>query len=307
VSRAEEFERLRPLLFSIAYRILGSVSEAEDAVQETWLRYEAFPAQPTSAKAFLSAVVTRISIDVLRSARVRREQYVGQWFPEPLLTDPYQDPERSAELADSVSMAALLLLERLSPLERAVFVLREVFGFGFGEVASAVGRSEAACRQLAVRARRHMDAGRPRFEADRRERDELAARFFDALAEGDVEGLRELLAADASLVGDGGGKAPQLARSIIGAGHVARVLTSIFPWLVRIEVTLEPHEVNGQPGAIFRDRDGKVLYTLTLDVLDGQIQTIRSVSNPDKLRHLGPVADAWAISREVNQARRPKD
>ena len=307
MSRAEEFERLRPLLFSIAYRILGSVSEAEDAVQETWLRYEAFPTQPTSAKAFLSAVVTRISIDVLRSARVRREEYVGQWFPEPLLTDPYQDPERSAELADSVSMAALVLLERLSPLERAVFVLREVFGFGFAEVASAVGRSEAACRQLAVRARRHMDAGRPRFEADRRERDELAARFFDALAEGDVEGLRELLAADASLVGDGGGKAPQLARSIIGAGHVARVLTSIFPWLVRIEVTLEPHEVNGQPGAIFRDRDGKVLYTVTLDVLDGQIQTIRSVSNPDKLRHLGPVADAWAISREVNQARRPRD
>jgi RNA polymerase sigma-70 factor (ECF subfamily) len=307
VSRAEEFEQLRPLLFSIAYRILGSVSEAEDAVQETWLRYQAFPAQPRSAKAFLSAVVTRISIDVLRSARVRREEYVGPWFPEPLLTDPYQDPERSAELADSVSMAALLLLERLSPLERAVFVLREVFGFGFGEVASAVGRSEAACRQLAVRARRHMDAGRPRFEADRRERDELAARFFDALAEGDVEGLRELLAADASLVGDGGGKAPQLARSIIGAGHVARVLTSVFPWLVRIEVTLEPHEVNGQPGAIFRDRDGKVLYALTLDVLDGQIQTIRSVSNPDKLRHLGPVADAWAISREVNQARRPQD
>jgi RNA polymerase sigma-70 factor (ECF subfamily) len=307
VSRAEEFERLRPLLFSIAYRILGSVSEAEDAVQETWLRYQAYPAQPTSAKAFLSAVVTRISIDVLRSARVRREEYVGQWFPEPLLTDPYQDPERSAELADSVSMAALLLLERLSPLERAVFVLREVFGFGFGEVAAAVGRSETACRQLAVRARRHMDAGRPRFDADRREREELAARFFDALREGDVEGLRELLAADASLVGDSGGKAPQLARGVSGAGNVARVFTSLFPWLVRIEVTLEPHEVNGQPGAIFRDRDGKVLYALTLDVLDGQIQTIRSVINPDKLRHLGPVADAWAISREVNQARRPKD
>ena len=131
MTRAEEFEELRPLLFSIAYRILGSVSEAEDAVQETWLRYAASPAQPASAKAFLSAVVTRISIDVLRSARVRREEYVGPWFPEPLLTDPYQDPERSAELADSVSMAALLLLERLSPLERAVFVLREVFGFGF--------------------------------------------------------------------------------------------------------------------------------------------------------------------------------
>ena len=310
MSGAEKFEewaQLRPLLFAIAYRILGSVSEAEDAVQETWLRYQASPVQPTSAKAFLSATVTRISIDVLRSARVRREQYVGQWFPEPLLTDPYQDPERSAELADSVSMAALLLLERLSPLERAVFVLREVFGFGFPEIAPAVGRSEAACRQLAVRARRHMDAGRPRFEADRRGREELAARFFGALAEGDVDGLRELLAADVQLVGDGGGKAPALARSIIGADKVARVLASFFPWLVRVEVTLEQREVNGQPGAIFRDRDGKVLTTVMLDVLDGQIQTIRSVQNPDKLGHVGPVADAWAVVREVNQARRPKD
>ncbi len=248
--------------------------------------------------------MTRISIDVLRSARVRREEYVGQWFPEPLLTDPYEDPERSAELADSVSMAALLLLERLSPLERAVFVLREVFGFSFPEVASAVGRSEAACRQLAVRARRHMDAGRPRFEADRQEQEELTARFFDALREGDVEGLRALLAADVQLVGDGGGKAPQFARSIIGAGNVARLLASIFPWLVRIDVTLEPHEVNGRPGAIFRDRDDKVLFTLAFDVLDGQIQAIRSVINPDKLKHVGPVADAWAVAREVNQARR---
>jgi RNA polymerase sigma-70 factor (ECF subfamily) len=307
VTRAGEFEELRPLLFSIAYRILGSVSEAEDAVQETWLRYEASPATPASAKAFLSAVVTRISIDVLRSARVRREEYVGQWLPEPLLTDPYGDPERSAELADSVSMAALLLLERLSPLERAVFVLREVFGFSFPEVASAVGRSEAACRQLAVRARRHVDAGRPRFEADRSERDKLAARFFDAIREGDVGGLQELLAADVQLVGDSGGKAPALARSIVGAERVARVLASILPWLVRIDVTLEPREVNGQPGTIFRDRDNKVLFTWTLDVLDGQIQTIRSVSNPEKLGHLGPVADAWAIAREANQARRRTD
>jgi RNA polymerase sigma-70 factor (ECF subfamily) len=307
VTRAEEFEELRPLLFSIAYRILGSVSEAEDAVQETWLRWQASPVQPASVKAFLSAVVTRISIDVLRSARVRRETYVGSWFPEPLLSDPYEDPERSAELADSVSMAALLLLERLSPLERAVFVLREVFGFSFAEVASAVGRSEAACRQLAARARRHMDTGRPRFEADRREREELAARFFGALADGDVEGLRELLAADVQLAGDGGGKVPQFARVITGAGHVARVLASAFARLVRIGVTLEPHEVNGQPGAILRDRDGNVLITLALDVLDGQIQAIRSVSNPDKLGHVGPVADAWAVSREVNQARRLTD
>ena len=307
MTRAGEFERLRPLLFSIAYRILGSVSEAEDAVQETWLRYAASPTQPTSTKAFLSAVVTRVSIDVLRSARFRREEYVGPWFPEPLVTDPYEDPQRSAELADSVSMAAMLLLERLTPLERAVFVLREVFGFGFPEIASAVERSEAACRQLAVRARRHVEAGRPRFEADRREREKLAAQFFGALREGDVDGLRDLLAADVQLAGDSGGKTPALARTIIGAEKVARTLASFLPWLVRIDVTLEPREVNGQPGAIFRDRDHKVLFTLTLDVLDGQIQTIRSVSNPDKLRHVGPVADAWAIAREANQARRRTD
>ena len=219
----------------------------------------------------------------------------------------YEDPERSAALADSVSMAALLLLERLSPLERAVFVLREVFGFSFPEIASAVGRSEAACRQLAVRARRHMDAGRPRFEADRRERDELASRFFDALRDGDVDGVRELLAADVQMVGDGGGKAPALPRSVIGAENVARVLASIFPLLAKIDARVEQREVNGQPGAILRDRDDKVVGTLTLDLLEGQIQTIRAVANPDKLGHVGPVADAWAIAREVKQARRPTD
>jgi RNA polymerase sigma-70 factor (ECF subfamily) len=307
MTRGNEFEELRPLLFAIAYRILGSVAEAEDAVQETWLRYESSPTQPTSTKAFLSAVVTRLSIDVLRSARVRRETYVGPWLPEPLLADPYEDPARSAELADSLSMAALVLLERLTPLERAVFVLREVFGFGFPEIASAVGRSEAACRQLAVRARRHVDAGRPRFEADRRERKELTARFFAALREGDIDGLRELLAADVQMVGDGGGKAPQLARAISGAENVARVLASAFTLLARIRARVEPREVNGQPGAILRDRDGRVAGTLTLDVLGGRIQTIRSVVNPDKLGHLGPVADAWAVAREVKQARRQND
>ena len=237
MTRAEEFEQLRPLLFSIAYRILGSVSEAEDAVQESWLRYDASPTEAISAKAFLSAVVTRISIDVLRSGRRRRESYVGSWFPEPLLTDPYEDPQRSAELADSLSMAALLLLERLSPLERAVFVLREVFAFGFADVSSAIGRPEASCRQLAVRARRHMDAGRPRFEADRQEQQELAARFFDALRDGDVESLQELLAADVQMIGDSGGKAPQLARAIVGADNVARLMGSYFPRLVLIDVT----------------------------------------------------------------------
>ncbi|WP_399082270.1 RNA polymerase sigma-70 factor [Streptomyces sp. BBFR2] len=304
MSKVEEFEELRPLLFSLAYRILGSVGEAEDAVQETWLRFDGAATRPASVKAYLSAAVTRIAIDVLRSARVRREAYVGPWFPEPLLSDPYQDPERSAELADSLSMAALLLLERLSPPERAVFVLREVFGFGFDEVAAAVERSPAACRQLLVRARRHMADGRPRFAAVRAEQEELASRFFAALREGDVDGLRELLATDVTMIGDGGGKAPQLARAVIGAEKVARLLGSVFPWMSRVGVVLEPHEINGHPGAVFRTGDGKVLHTLVLDVLDGRVQTVRGVLNPDKLRHLGPVADAWSVDREMRRLRR---
>ncbi|MET0866310.1 MAG: RNA polymerase sigma-70 factor [Nakamurella sp.] len=304
MTRVEEFEELRSLLFAIAYRILGSVTEAQDAVQESWLRFAALPTRPTSTKAFLSAVITRISIDVLRSARVRREDYVGQWLPEPLLSDPYADPERSAELADSVSMAALLLLERLSPLERAVFVLRDVFGFGFPEIADAVGRSEPACRQLTVRARRHMAVGRPRFAADRRKHQVLASRFFAALRDGDVAGVRDLLAADVQLIGDGGGKAPAFARTLVGADNVARVLAINFPLLSRIDAALEPHAVNGQPGAVVRDRNGKVAGTLTLDVLDGRVSTIHVVINPDKLRHIGPVADAWAINDEVKLARR---
>ena len=307
MTRSDEFEELRPMLFAIAYRLLGSVAEAEDAVQESWLRFEASPVQPVSPKAYLSAVVTRISIDVLRSARVRRETYVGEWFPEPLLDDPYEDPQRSAELADSVSMAALLLLERLTPLERAVFVLREVFAFPYPEVAAAVGRSEAACRQLAVRARRHVDLGRPRFDADRRERDELAARFFDALRDGDIDGLRELLAADVQMVGDGGGKAPAFARAVVGAENVARVLATAFPAMAAIEATVERREVNGQPGAVLRDRSDRVIGTMSLDVLDGRIQTIRSVANPDKLAHVGPVADAWAVARAMKDSRRTRE
>ncbi|MFG3346636.1 RNA polymerase sigma-70 factor [Streptomyces sp. NPDC048018] len=302
--RTEEFQELRPLLFSIAYRILGSVGEAEDAVQETWLRYAASATRPVSPKAFLSTTVTRISIDVLRSARVRREEYVGQWLPEPLLSDPYEDPERAAELADSVSTAALLLLERLSPLERAVFVLREVFAFGFPDVAEAVGRSEAACRQLAVRARKHMQEGRPRYEAGREEREELAARFFQALREGEVGELRALLSADAQLVGDGGGKAPQLARVVVGADPVSRLLASYFAVLDSVAVTLETREVNGGPGAVFRDRDGRVLTTWTLDMADGHVRSVHSVVNPEKLGHLGPVGDGWAIAEEVKRARR---
>ncbi len=304
MTKVDEFEELRPLLFSIAYRILGSVGEAEDAVQETWIRYDATTTQPESVKAFLSTTVSRIAIDVLRSARVRRETYQGPWLPEPLLDDPYTDPARSAELADSMSMAALLILERLSPLERSVFVLRDVFAFGFDDVAATTGRSEAACRQLLVRARRHVREGRPRFDVDRHQQQELASRFFAALTAGDVDGLQSLLAADVQLVGDGGGKAPQLAREVAGAANVARLLATVYPLMGQAGIVLDRREINGQPGAILRDADGRVLHILTLDLLDGQIQAVRSVINPDKLGHLGPVADAWAVDREVRRLRR---
>lgn len=304
MARTEEFIALRPLLFAIAYRILGSVSEAEDSVQETWLRYESTTTEPASVKSFLSAVVTRISIDVLRSARVRREEYTGTWLPEPLLDDPYDDPERSAELADSVSVAALLLLERLSPLERAVFVLRDVFGFDFAEVAETVDRAEPACRQLAVRARRHMAEGRPRFDADRRERDELTSRFIEAFREGDVDGLAELLAADVQVIGDGGGKAPAFARPVAGKDNVLRVFAAFADRLPGTGLLFEIHEVNHQPGMVMRTADRHVVGVMAFDVLGGHIQTVRAVINPDKLTHLGPVADAWAVHEQTMRARR---
>jgi len=305
------FEELRGLLFSISYRILGSVSEAEDAVQETWLRYEAADVEPESLRSWLATVVTRISIDVLRSARARREAYVGPWFPEPLLTDELAeepavlegDPARAAELADSVSMAALLLLERLSPLERAVFVMHEVFGFSYADVATAVGRSEAACRQLGTRARRHMAEGRTRFEADRRKREELADRFFAALAGGEVDALRSLLAADVHAVNDSGGVAGGTGGTF-GALQAARILVATIPTLLAAGASLQRREVNGQPGAVILDPEDRVLGTWSLEILDGQVVGIRSVTSPEKLAHLGPVGDLDAMRRRWQEARR---
>lgn len=300
----ETFESLRPLLFSIAYRITGSVAESEDVVQDAWERYARVTDTIDSPRSFLSAVVTRLSIDVLRSARRRREEYVGQWFPEPLLSDPYEDPERTAELADSVSMATLLLLERLTPLERAVFVLREVFDFEFAEIAAAVGRSPQACRQLASRARQHVRAGRPRFVADRAEQAELAGRFFGALREGDVDTLRDLLVADVQLVGDDGGKAPHWGSGIVGADNVVRVLTTLLPAFAAVGGTVDQHELNGAPGAILRDGAGRVVNTWTLEIAEDRVQTIRTMINPDKLGHVGEVADAWAVVRQTLDRRR---
>src|SRR5581483_3666396 len=250
---AEDYEDLRPLLFSIAYRMLAGVAEAEDIVQEAFLRYqraldESAPIE--SPKAYLSAVVTRLAIDHLRSARRRKETYVGQWLPEPLLTDDAApDGARDAETADTLSMAFLLLLERLSPVERAVFLLHDVFDYGYGEIAEIVGRSEGNCRQLAVRARRHVEEHKPRFEASREERERLAARFFDAIGEGDMDGLVELLAADVVVYGDGGGKVTSWPQPIVGRERVARLLLGLGRQAAGLGVAFRRAEVNGQPGA----------------------------------------------------------
>jgi RNA polymerase sigma-70 factor (ECF subfamily) len=300
---AEELAELRPLLFSIAYRMLGSVTEAEDVVQEAFLRYQRAVGDGTeveSLKAYLSAVVTRLAIDELRSARNRRETYVGEWLPEPVLTDG-DDPARVAEEADSLSMAFLLLLERLSPVERAVFLLHDVFAFDYDEIGSIVDKSSANCRQLASRARRHIEAEKPRYESSKRERDELAARFFAAMTEGDIDDLVTTLAEDVVVYGDGGGKAPQWSRPIVGRERVSSLFAGLGRQLRALEVTLELRDVNGQPGAMVRTRNGELVNVFVLDIFADAVQTVRSVINPDKLRHLGPVADARALVREARR------
>ncbi len=313
MSTADVYQRLRPLMFSIAYRMLGSVSEAEDIVQEAFLRYhraESGPAGVDSPKAFLSAVTTRLCIDQLRSARARREAYLGEWLPEPLLTDdPLRagvaaaDPESLAEQADSLSMAFLLLLERLSPVERAVFLLRDVFGYGYDEVARIVGKSEGNCRQLALRARRHVGEGQPRFEASRSKREELAARFFEAVGDGDMDGLVAMLAEDAVVYGDSGGTPPSWPRPIAGRDHVGRLLVALAEQIRQTGVVIRPAEINGQPGALFLDPAGRLVNVFVLDIADGQVQTVRSVINPDKLRHLGPLADVADLRSRLRPPR----
>jgi RNA polymerase sigma-70 factor (TIGR02957 family) len=300
----EEFDdELRPSAFAIAYRMLGSVSEAEDVVQEGFLRLHRAREggeRIESPRAYLSTVVSRLSLDHLRSARVRRETYVGEWLPEPLVASADDDPARKAEMADSLSLAFLVLLESLSPEQRAAFLLREVFDEPYDRIAEIVGTSEQNARQLAARARRHVEERRPRFEASREQREELATRFFAAAEEGDLQGLEELLAHDVVLHGDGGGKAPAIARAVHGRTRVVRILTA---GLGRLETrlggfTLRREDVNGQPGALFFDREGGLIGVMILDIAEGQIQGVSSIVNPDKLRHLGPVADLRALLRE---------
>jgi RNA polymerase sigma-70 factor (ECF subfamily) len=309
---AAVFESLRPLLFSIAYRMLGSVAEAEDMVQEAFLRYHRAVAdhgEPDSPKAYLSAVVTRLCIDELRSARARRESYVGEWLPEPLLTgpgslgQPVVDPADEAEQADSLSMAFLLLLERLTPLERAVFLLHDVFGYGYDETAGIVGRSATACRQLARRARQHVDAGRPRFDVAASERDELAERFFAAVGNGDMDGLLGLLATDVEVHGDNGGMQPSWRRPLAGREHVGKLLATLGNQLRHARGSFRRAEVNGQPGALLFAEDGSLIAVLTIDVVGGEVQTVRSVISRSKLGHLGPLADIPSLIEERRRGR----
>jgi RNA polymerase sigma-70 factor (TIGR02957 family) len=299
--REQLLDELRPVAFAIAYRMLGSVSEAEDVVQEALLRvHQALDSgeRIASPQAFVATIATRLAIDELRSARARRERYVGEWLPEPIITDGVDDPARHAETADSLSLALLVVLESLSPEQRAVLLLHDVFDYGYPEIAPIVGKSEDNVRQLASRARRHIEQRRPRFQTTREQQEELARRFFAAAEQGDLAGLEALLAHDVELTGDGGGKAPALAHTLRGRNRVARTVAKGFRRAVRLPgVSLRRVEVNGAPGALFLDAQERLISVVALDIADGQISAIRAVSNPDKLTHLGPVGDARSLLR----------
>jgi RNA polymerase sigma-70 factor, ECF subfamily len=282
----DTYDKLRPHLFSIAYRMLGSVAEAEDVVQDAFVRYHEAGIEPNDPKAYLSTITTRLAIDELRSARARRETYPGQWLPEPLVED---DAVRHAETADSLSLAFLHLLEKLSPLERAVFLLREVFDYPYDELAEIVGKSPESCRQILVRAHRHIDEGRRRFEVSREERDEVARRFLAAWEDGDTDRLAKLLAPDATIFGDGGGKAPAMVLPLVGAERVAKAIIGWGRLAADHGATRRPVDVNGDPGLIFYDGEGRVRWVAVLEIAEGVVVAVRSIVNPEKLAHIPPL------------------
>ncbi|HLI59316.1 MAG TPA: RNA polymerase sigma-70 factor [Solirubrobacteraceae bacterium] len=304
---AELLDELRPRAFAIAYRMLGSVSEAEDVVQEALLRVHQALARGesiSSPRAFIATVVTRLAIDELRSARVRRETYVGEWLPEPIAESSADDPAAQAERADSLSLAFLVLLESLTPEQRAAFLLHDVFDYGYGEVAEIIGTSEQNARQLASRARRHVQERRPRFEPSAEQRERLAEGFFAAFEHGDFEALEALLAEDVELHGDGGGRVPAITRPIFGRAKAAQAMRG---WWRVAELLggmrLRRLTVNGQPGAALLDPDDRIAGVLSLDIVDGRVTTIRSVVNPEKIDHLGAVADTRELIRRIRESR----
>jgi RNA polymerase sigma-70 factor (TIGR02957 family) len=296
-------DELRPASFAIAYRMLGSVAEAEDVVQEALLRvHQALRAgeRIASPRAYVATVTTRLAINELRSARARRERYVGEWLPEPITTDGHDDPALHAETADSLSLAMLVLLESLSPEQRAALLLHDVFDYGYTEIASILGKSEDNVRQLATRARRHVQDRRPRFHPTREQRDELARRFFAAAEHGDLAGLEALLAHDVELTADGGGKVPALGRSLRGRIRVARSVVNWFRLVARLpSVSMRPVEINGDPGSLFLDQQQRLIGVVALDIAGGRITGVNGIVNPDKLKHLGPLADYPSLLRSA--------
>jgi RNA polymerase sigma-70 factor (TIGR02957 family) len=297
-------ERYRPLLFSIAYGMTGSVGDSEDIVQDAYLgfaRAERAGTDVAEPKAYLTTAVTRLAINHLRSARVRREAYVGDWLPEPIVV-PADEPAEHAELADSLSMAFLVLLETLTPVERAVFMLREVFGYGYPDVARITGKTEVNCRQIFARARQRIGAARPELvpaePGQRAEGEALARRFFETAAGGDMDALLALLAPDVVMHGDGGGKAQAIGQPLRGRVAVGRLVAGIFRRGRHLDASVRLAWVNGQPGAVGYDAQGRVVAVFALDVADGLVQTIRSVVNPDKLSHIGPVSDVALLERK---------
>jgi RNA polymerase sigma-70 factor (TIGR02957 family) len=284
-------EELRPQAFAVAYRMLGSVSEAEDIVQEALLRLHLtlqHGERIESPRAYVSTVVTRLCLDQLRSARVRRESYVGEWLPEPLVDDGRSDPADHAEVADSLSLAFLVLLESLTPEQRAAFLLRVVFDYPYAEIAAIIGTGEDNARQLVARARKHVDERRPRFEASRQRREQLARSFLAAVEHGDLQALEDLLAHDVVLHGDGGGRVRTIPRPVHGRAKVARVLLSGMRAAESFGgLFMRQMQVNGQPGAKVSDATGKLIAVVVLDIAaDGHISAVRSIVNPEKLRHL---------------------
>jgi RNA polymerase sigma-70 factor (ECF subfamily) len=278
---SDTFESLRPLMFGIAYRMLGSAADAEDIVQEAYLRYQSAE-QVLALKAFLTRVVTRLCLDHLKSARVQRESYIGTWLPEPLPTDPQTEPEALAALNESLSMAFLALLETLSPLERAVLVLRDVFDYDHAEVAAVVGKSEAACRQALHRAREAIRKGKPRFDSPPEATRTLFGQFMAACMQGDLAGLESLLAADVTVYSDGGGRAKAATRPVIGVRAVSAFVLGLAR-RIPADAQIIPVTVNSQPGLLVR-QNNQVLVVLTVDAAQGKLTALRLISNPDKLR-----------------------
>jgi RNA polymerase sigma-70 factor (ECF subfamily) len=284
--RLATFDQYRSLLFSIAYRMLGSVADAEDMLQETFIRWQqAADDDIRSPRAFLVTIISRLSINQLQSARVQREEYVGQWLPEPLVTDPGSDPLGLIKIDESLSIAFLVLLERLTPIERAVFLLREVFEYEYSEIAAVLGQSEVNCRQILRRARQHVSAMRPRFEVSTQKQNDLLQRFLEAIGTGDMEGLVALLSNDVVLHSDGGGKAIAVPNLVHGADNVARGILGGFRKLLPQTLVRRLARINGKPGLVSY-LDGKPYSVFTLDAVDGRIRAIYILTNPEKLSHL---------------------